>query len=240
MKEKKHVFNQTQAVILYLIVTVAFQMAGMKINGLFYGSEDISLYVDKGSKILGVILILEMILLIRFTPMKISWSAVKGNKDELKKSLPISAAISLLIILGLIGFRLYMNSKNPIYKEIPMFGLYLKLHMRWLYPFSIVFQELFIKAFTQDNIRTLIEEAGDGPSKKNEKKTVLLTSLVTAMFFFTLHVQYPLYYMTGAFVLCFVTGIIYEKDRNIWGAVMVHFALGFLPRCFGVLQIIEG
>jgi hypothetical protein len=31
-----------------------------------------------------------------------------------------------------------------------------------------------------------------------------------------------------------------QKDRNIWGAVMIHFAIGFLPRCFGILQIIEG
>jgi membrane protease YdiL (CAAX protease family) len=55
-----------------------------------------------------------------------------------------------------------------------------------------------------------------------------------------LHIQYPLYYMVGAFVLCFFTGLLYEKDRNIWGAVMIHFAIGFLPRCFGILQIIEG
>ena len=221
-------------------MTLALQMLGMKINGLFYGTEDISTYVDKGSKILGVILIVEMAFFVYFTPMKINWSAIKEKNEEMKKTLPISIAISVLIVLSFIGFRLYMNSKNPAYKEIPMFGLYLSLHTRWLYPFSIAFQELFIKAFTQDNIRTLIEEGGDSPSKKNDKKTVLLTSLVTAMFFYILHVQYPLYYMTGAFVLCFVTGILYEKDRNIWGAVLVHFALGFLPRCFGVLQIIEG
>ena len=36
------------------------------------------------------------------------------------------------------------------------------------------------------------------------------------------------------------TGLLYERDRNIWGAVMIHFAVGFLPRCFGILQIIEG
>ena len=45
---------------------------------------------------------------------------------------------------------------------------------------------------------------------------------------------------TGAFLLCFFTGLLYERDRNIWGSVIIHFALGFMPRCFGVLQIIEG
>ena len=152
---------------------------------------------------------------------------MKGNKEELKKTLPLSAAISL-------------HHNWPDRFKIPMFGLYLDVHTRWLYPFSIVFQELFIKTFTQDNIRAVLEETGENTSKKNKRKESLLTMLITSLFFYILHVQYPLYYITGAFVLCFVTGIIYEKDRNIWGDIMVHFAFGFLPRCFGVLQIIGG
>ena len=134
-----------------------------------------------------------------------------------------------------------MNTKNPEYREIPFFGLYLNIHTRWLYPVSIVFQEFFIKAFTQENIGIVLSGLNeDGKRRASDRKTAILTSLITAMFFFVLHMQYPLYYMTGAFFLCLLTGLLYERDRNIWGAVMIHFALGFLPRCFGVLQIIEG
>jgi membrane protease YdiL (CAAX protease family) len=46
--------------------------------------------------------------------------------------------------------------------------------------------------------------------------------------------------MTGALVLCLVTGVLYERNRNIWGPVLIHFAIGFMPRCLGVLQILEG
>ena len=115
------------------------------------------------------------------------------------------------------------------------------MHTRWLYPISIVFQEFFIKAFTQENIGIALRSIGADrdPFEPNRMQTVL-TALITAMFFFVLHIQFPLYYMGGAFLLCFFTGQLYERDRNIWGAVMIHFAIGFLPRCFGILQIIEG
>lgn len=66
-----------------------------------------------------------------------------------------------------------------------------------------------------------------------------ITVWVTSIFFFILHLQYPFYYMIGAIVLCVGTGYLYEKYRNIWGAVLIHFTLGFLPRCIGVLQILE-
>ena len=69
---------------------------------------------------------------------------------------------------------------------------------------------------------------------------VIKAAWITAVFFFSLHMQYPLFYMTGALLLCLVTGVLYEKNRNIWGAVLIHFAIGFLPRCLGVLQILEG
>ena len=173
--------------------------------------------------------------------MKIDRQALRWFGKEDRKSLVQSVVISLLIVAGLIGFRLFMNAKNPVYREIPLFGLYLNIHTRWLYPVSIVFQEFFIKAFTQENIGIALRSTGAGGGENGSNRMqAVLTALITAMFFFVLHLQYPLYYMTGAFALCFFTGLLYERDRNIWGGVMIHFALGFLPRCFGILQIIEG
>ena len=237
MKTNRKTISHTQAVILFLILTVALHVLGLKINAAVRGSELISAYLDWGSKILGAILILEMLLFCCFTPLPLTRQALRCSRKDVP-SLVLSAVISILIVAALIAFRLYNNAKNPAYREIPFFGLYLNVHMRWLYPLSIVFQEFFIKAFTQENIGIALRSAA--PDGACSGKFALLTSLVTAMFFFVLHLQYPLYYMSGALLLCFFTGLIYEKDRNIWGGVMIHFALGFLPRCFGVLQIIEG
>ncbi len=241
MKNSRRSISHTQAVVLFLMLTVTLHVLGLRLNGLTMGSDLISDYIDYGSKILGVILATEMVLLICFTPAKLDRHALRLSFKENRRSLAQSAAIALLIVAGLIGFRIYMNAKDPVYREIPLFGLYLNVHTRWLYPVSIVFQEFFIKAFTQENIGIMlsgIDAAGD--HGRSDKVQPFLTALITAMFFFILHIQYPLYYMTGAFVLCFVTGLLYEKDRNIWGPVMIHFAIGFLPRCLGILQIIEG
>ncbi len=241
MKNNRKSINQTQAVILFMMLTVTLHILGMKANGVIKESELISAYLDYGSKILGAILIAEMLLFIWLTPMKLNRQALRWYGKEDGKALMQSAAIALLIVAALLGFRFYMNAKNPAYREIPLFGLYLNVHTRWLYPLSIVFQEFFIKAFTQENIGIALRNVGPEEKQNGSNKIqALLTPLITSMFFFVLHLQYPLYYMTGAFLLCFVTGLLYERDRNIWGAVMVHFAIGFLPRCFGVLQIIEG
>ncbi len=241
MKNNRKSINHTQAVILFLMLTGTLHILGLKVNGAVRGSELISAYLDYGSKILGAVLIVEMVLFIWLTPMKLNRQALRCSGKENRRSLVQSALIALLITAALLGFRFYMNAKNPASREIPFFGLYLNVHTRWLYPVSIVFQEFFIKAFTQENIGITLRIVGSQEEQEGRNKTQAgLTALITAMFFFILHLQYPLYYMTGAFLLCFVTGLLYERDRNIWGAVMIHFAIGFLPRCFGILQIIEG
>lgn len=241
MKNNRKSLNHTQAVVLFIMLTVTLHVLGLKVNNVFKGSDLLSNYLDYGSKILGVILIVEMVLLVIFTPVKYNKQALRFYGKENRKALIQSIVIALAIVAGLVGFRLYMNTRNPAYREIPLFGLYLNIHTRWLYPISIVFQEFFIKAFTQENIGIALNDlAGNEKDHGSGSRSAFLTSLITAMFFFVLHLQYQLYYMTGAFLLCFFTGLMYERDRNIWGAVMIHFALGFLPRCFGVLQIIEG
>ncbi|MBQ3428696.1 MAG: CPBP family intramembrane metalloprotease [Mogibacterium sp.] len=247
MKSNRKTMSHTQSVMLFIIMTVGLHVLGMKIYGMIAHTDLISDYITYGSKILGVILVTEMILFARLTPMKCNWSALKASKEELKRSLPVCIAISLLIIAALIVFRLYMNAKNPVYREIPYFGLYLNVHTRWLYPLSIVFQEFFIKAFVQDNIGITLCGYGqmDFPDALKKHTNVntrqaIITAWITAVFFFILHMQYPLFYMTGALLLCLVTGVLYERNRNIWGAVLVHFAIGFMPRCLGVLQILEG
>ena len=241
MKNSEKTINHTQAVFLFLTLTVTLHVLGLKVNGAIKGSELMSAYLDYGSKILGAVLVAEMALFVWLTPMKMNRQALRCSGKENRRSLAQSAVIALLIVAALLGFRFYMNAKDPACREIPLFGLYLNVHTRWLYPVNIVFQEFFIKAFTQENIGIALRNIGPEEKQEGRNKTqAVLTAVITAMFFFVLHIQYPLYYMTGAFLLCLVTGLLYERDRNIWGAVMIHFAIGFLPRCFGILQIIEG
>jgi membrane protease YdiL (CAAX protease family) len=247
MESSRKSMSHTQAVILFMVMTVGLHVLCMKICGVIMHTDLISDYITYGSKILGVILVAEMVLFSQLTPMKCNWSALRASRDELKRSLPVCIVISVLIIAALIAFRLYMNAREPLYRGIPAFGLYLDVHTRWLYPLSIVFQEFFIKAFVQDNIGIALCGCGqrdfrDALRRHEHVNTrqALITAWITAVFFFILHMQYPLFYMTGALALCLVTGVLYERNRNIWGPVLIHFAIGFMPRCLGVLQIIEG
>ena len=233
--------SEALAVILFMMMTIMLHIIAMKVYLLAAHTDDISIYKVIGSKILGAILILEMILFVCFTPMRINWSALKGSREELKHSLKVSGAISIAIVALLIGFRVVSTLRDPGLREIPVFGLYLGLNTRYLYPINIVFQEFFIKAFVQENCASLTGSAGvlcqkgTAAGARNRHITVWITSI----FFFILHLQYPLYYMIGALTLCVVTGYLYESRHNIWGAVLIHFTLGFLPRCLGVLQILE-
>ena len=246
MKEKREVLSHTQAVIMFMIMTIALHILCLKIAGIIKGSDDISYYINYGSKILGVILIAGIILFASFTPMRCNWSSLRASGKKLISNLLVSAVISIVVIAILLGFRLYLNTKSPDNREVPWFGLYLNIHMRWFYPLNVVFQEFFIKAFVQENIGMMVHGFDRHPvanstelCRKRSGKEVAIISCITALFFFILHVQYALYYMTGALLLCLITGLLYERNRNIWGSVIIHFVLGFLPRCLGILQILE-
>ncbi len=49
-----------------------------------------------------------------------------------------------------------------------------------------------------------------------------------------MNMNYPLYYLIGAGILCIGTGYLYERDRNIWGSSLIHFVIGFMPRALGL------
>jgi len=165
------------------------------------------------------------LLLILFkTPMTCRWEALKaGDQKAFRREMLQAAGISAVLIAIMIAARLIMNARNPEIAARPFFGLYLNVHGRWFYPLSVVVQELMIKALMQENIRCLVP---------NENRH--FTAILTGLFFAVLHMNYPLYYLLFAGVLCFGTAYMYERDGNIWGAVLIHFVVGFLPRAFGL------
>ncbi len=220
--------TQAQSVLFYMILVIALNTLSIRLNSVLTGSDNLADTRWYVSKVLMIVLPVLSLLFHLFTPMKANFKSLRPSWKELKKPLLISAVISIVIIAAMLGFRAYMISKDPSLKEVSKFGLYLNMNMRWFYPINIPLQEIFIKSFVQDNV-----------SRTFEKKHIHLTVFVTSVLFFIIHMQYPLYYMCGAMVLCALTGYIYEKHPNIWGPVLIHFVIGFLPRSLGILQIIE-
>ena len=87
----------------------------------------------------------------------------------------------------------------------------------------MVAQEFFIKGVMQENFRSL---------KTPENKH--LTIWINGIFFMILHMNYPVYYLICAGLLCIITGYLYERDKNIWGSTLIHFVVGFMPRALGL------
>lgn len=228
------------AVTFFMLMTIMLHVIALKVFTIAAHTDLLSAYKGIGSKILGAILVLEMIAFVHLTPMRINWEAMKCKREEIVPSLVVSGWISLAVIAALVIFRAVSTLRDPSIHDIPLFGLYLNLNMRYIYPINIVFQEFFIKAFVQENCSSLaFQKVGRHSKGPVGAENTHITVWATSIFFFILHLQYPFYYMIGALILCAVTGYLYEKHHNIWGAVLVHFTLGFLPRCLGVLQILE-
>ena len=147
------------------------------------------------------------------TPLVIRWSALKiPSSRKFAREMLEAACVSVILILGLIGIRLWMNAHDPAAAARP-----------WFYLFSVILQELMIKAFTQENIRLL-----------NTSGNRHITMVLTGLFFAVLHMNFQLYYLIGAGLLCMLTGYLYERDGNIWGSALIHLTIGFMPRVLGL------
>ena len=216
--------KHTRNVVMFMISTLVFQQLILKFYQLKTKMPAGPRNAFITTKILIIVLAVMMVIFVKKTTMKINFNDILITKEEMKQTLIRAGIISIGMILSMIIIRIVKGHFNPKVAVRPYFKLYLTVRTRWFYPVNAFFQEVFIKAFVQDNVRIM---AG----KDNIHFTVWLTS----MYFFVMHMSYPLYYMTIAGLFCLATGYFYEKNRNIWGCALLHFVIGFMPRALGIL-----
>ena len=216
--------KHTRNVVMFMISTLVFQQLILKFYQLKTKMPAGPRNAFITTKILIIVLAVMMVIFVKKTTMKINFNDILITKEEMKQTLIRAGIISIGMIFSMIIIRIVKGHFNPKVAARPYFKLYLTVRTRWFYPVNAFFQEVFIKAFVQDNVRIM---AG----KDNIHFTVWLTS----MYFFVMHMSYPLYYMTIAGVFCLATGYFYEKNRNIWGCALLHFVIGFMPRALGIL-----
>ena len=65
------------------------------------------------------------------------------------------------------------------------------------------------------------------------KEHPVLIVLMSAAAFGIFHVVYGIRMMLLAMALTLLTGWMFRRVRCVWGCALAHFALGFLPACFG-------
>lgn len=223
-KSSKTILDQKTAVVFAAFTAILLNVLVTKVMVIINPSLDAHQDANMINKVVFAVLALFFIFLIWTTPMKFELDALMiKDKKKFTREMAEAAVISLILIAGMIGWRLFLNRSDPEVASRPAFGLYLMIHGRWFYPVSAVLQELFIKALMQENFRSLSKDG-------NRHFTVVINGI----FFAAMHMNYPLYYLIGAGLLCIGTGYLYERDRNIWGSSLIHFVIGFMPRALGL------
>jgi len=211
------------ATILFLLTAIACQVVVIKIFPAVTGKPLIESNAYILTRVMEGYLIVLSVLFAIFTRFKIHFECFNPGRERIKKDLIIGGIMSAALIVILVIIRLVQNQLFPEIAQRPWFGLYLTTYMRWFYPISAVLQELFVKGIVEDNITASCK-------KYNKHFSVW----ITALFFFVLHMGYDLPMMFGAAVLCAVTGYLYENTKSVWGSILVHFVIGFVPKILGV------
>lgn len=205
--------------VYYLIVSLAVCFLGIKVLGLFMDPVNRQ-YTSRWVEISNII---QIFLFTKFAPFKMRRMGLKATKEELKGALMRGGRISLGIAVGIVIVRLVLTCFDPSISGRPWFKPDFLYQTRWLYLLVVIIQEFLSKGLLQEKFKELF-----GPGHLH------LSIWACGISFFMFHFGYPLYFMAGAALLSVVTGYIYEKDRCIWGCVLIHFCLGFLPRAMGL------
>ena len=222
MTDKKKL-TPALATTLFLLSAVACQVIVLKLfklSGFAITQENAYIL----TRVMEGYLIVLSLLFAAFTKFKIHFECFKPGKANFKKDIKISGILTAALLVILVIIRLVMNQLDPEVAARPYFGLYLTKYLRWFYIFSAILQELFVKGIVEDNITASCK-------KYNKHFTVWMTSL----FFFVLHMGYDLPMMFGAAVLCAVTGYVYEKTKSVYGSILLHFVVGFVPTVIGII-----
>lgn len=149
---------------------------------------------------------------------------IKGAGKYIRKDFMITAVIMAVIIGGKFLCRIFLP--KLVSPDAPFFYWYAAEIYDYIYPITVVAQEFLTRGLMHESIARII------PGKHAEGVAIIVSSL----FFSAVHIHMGLPYMIGSFVLLSVFGMVYCKQRTIWGLCIPHFFLGeSLKFLFGVI-----
>lgn len=135
-------------------------------------------------------------------------------KMNLKETLSTGVIACLVIVLAklllsLIGIRI---------KGYFIGG---SLHGAYIYIFTAFIQEFLARGVIQKSVKSLLHV------KYQKQLSIFLTSLLFSL----MHLPFGFYFMVGAFILSCALGVIFERQRDIWGCAVLHWGCGYLAMC---------
>lgn len=149
---------------------------------------------------------------------------IRNGKSTFGVSVAISAAIVVFLIMA--KSLLLLVSPSFFESDAPFWNWNIGLYSWISYIFTCIIQEFLARSMIYGSIRKLFDGKYATPG------ALLLTSLL----FGAVHIAHGFVYMTATVVFLGALGGLYEKQRNIWGVVIIHFVLGQSANCLGFLS----
>ena len=94
-------------------------------------------------------------------------------------------------------------------------------HGAYVYIFTAFIQEFLARGVMQTSIKSIMKV----------KYQRFFSILLTSMLFSLMHIPFGFYFMISAFLLSIALSYIYERQQDIWGCTILHWACGYLAMC---------
>lgn len=178
-----------------------------------------------------------MYLPIIFTPVAVNICGF--TKDDLGlRTKGIKKYIKIDVLLTIVSVLLMCFIKVLIMKYVPSFTFYTANNQffdfskysilgRVEYGVCVIAQEYLSRGLVYECVKRIVT------TDENKKYADTIAIIVSSLYFAALHIYLGVVYMIGAFVLLSIFGIIYKKQRSIWGLCIPHFVLGMMIEILG-------
>jgi membrane protease YdiL (CAAX protease family) len=173
-------------------------------------------------EIMGVI---GAVYMIRYTSITTEELGLKFK--GVRKCIALDGLFTAVVLAAMIIAKIIIRRTMPqlISPDSPMFYFNAWGAAETLYPLTVIVQEFLTRGAVQGSIQRIM------PGKNGVRVSIILSS----MFFSALHIYLGLAFMIGSFLLLSVFGVVYEKQKTIWGLCIPHYFLGLsLKIIFGV------
>lgn len=138
---------------------------------------------------------------------------------NIRKPVLVNVCASLFACLALIAakFILIRNGSEFFPDGQPFFDFRFTLGMK-LYPLSVMLQETLSQSVIHESLMRILEG----------KRSHIFAILLSAVLFTALHIHRGFGFMIGSLLLVCVIGIMYRRQRTIWGICITHYSVSMM------------
>ena len=137
------------------------------------------------------------------------------SAESLGKKLLEGVFLALCGVLFLCAVKAVIIAVNPsAFSDRPFFDFSRLTLWDAFYAVSVVWQEFIARAVLYEGLSKIM------------KRSRALPLIISSLYFGAVHVHLGLVYMLGAVALLSLFGLIYIKQRSIWGVCVPHYVLG--------------